>query len=128
MLIPVILCGGSGTRLWPLSRRLHPKQFLSLTGERTLLQDTVARLELLNKAEDKIFFGLMPPDDAEQLTEVEGEKLASWISGELRKHNASRLEEKLRLPAHGNPIDHYGALDVGLKDINQEGPIEQFLI
>ncbi len=47
MLIPVILCGGSGTRLWPLSRRLHPKQFLSLTGERTLLQDTVARLEPL---------------------------------------------------------------------------------
>ncbi|SVC27234.1 uncharacterized protein METZ01_LOCUS280088, partial [marine metagenome] len=44
VLIPVILCGGSGTRLWPLSRRLHPKQFLSLTGERTLLQDTVARL------------------------------------------------------------------------------------
>ena len=47
MLIPVILCGGSGTRLWPLSRRLHPKQFLSLAGERTLLQDTVARLEPL---------------------------------------------------------------------------------
>jgi len=68
--------------------------------------DTVARLELLNKAEDKIFFGLMPPDDAEQLTEVEGEKLASWISGELRKHNASRLEEKLRLPAYGNYVDH----------------------
>ncbi len=43
----MILCGGSGTRLWPLSRRLHPKQFLSLTGERTLLQDTVARLEPL---------------------------------------------------------------------------------
>jgi mono/diheme cytochrome c family protein len=68
--------------------------------------DTVARLELLNKAEDKIFFGLMPPDDAGQLTEAEGEKLASWISGELRKHNASRLEEKLRLPAYGNYVDH----------------------
>jgi mannose-1-phosphate guanylyltransferase/mannose-6-phosphate isomerase len=44
MLIPVILSGGSGTRLWPLSRELHPKQLLPLVGERTMLQDTVARL------------------------------------------------------------------------------------
>ena len=41
---PVILCGGSGTRLWPLSRTLLPKQFLPLTGTRTLLQDTALRL------------------------------------------------------------------------------------
>ena len=47
MLIPVILCGGSGTRLWPLSRQLHPKQFLSVSGEKTLLQDTVDRLNTL---------------------------------------------------------------------------------
>jgi mannose-1-phosphate guanylyltransferase/mannose-6-phosphate isomerase len=44
MLIPVILSGGSGTRLWPLSRELYPKQLLPLVGERTMLQDTVARL------------------------------------------------------------------------------------
>lgn len=43
-LVPVIMAGGSGTRLWPLSRTLYPKQFLSLTGEYTMLQDTVARL------------------------------------------------------------------------------------
>lgn len=43
-MIPVILSGGSGTRLWPLSRAMHPKQFLSLTTEHTLLQDTVLRL------------------------------------------------------------------------------------
>ena len=41
--VPVILAGGSGTRLWPLSRADYPKQFLSLAGERTLLQDTVLR-------------------------------------------------------------------------------------
>jgi mannose-1-phosphate guanylyltransferase/mannose-6-phosphate isomerase len=41
--VPVILCGGSGSRLWPMSRRLLPKQFLPLVGERTLFQDTALR-------------------------------------------------------------------------------------
>jgi len=41
---PFILCGGAGTRLWPLSRALHPKQLLALEGTRSLLQDTVARV------------------------------------------------------------------------------------
>ena len=44
MIIPIILCGGSGTRLWPLSRKSYPKQLLALTGEDTLLQQTVGRL------------------------------------------------------------------------------------
>ncbi len=44
MIIPVILSGGSGTRLWPLSRALYPKQLLSLVGEKTMLQETVLRL------------------------------------------------------------------------------------
>jgi len=44
MLIPVILSGGAGTRLWPLSRELYPKQLLPLLGEHTMLQDTVLRL------------------------------------------------------------------------------------
>src|SRR5216683_2246032 len=41
---PVILCGGTGTRLWPLSRRLLPKQFLPLVTNRTMLQDTILRI------------------------------------------------------------------------------------
>lgn len=45
MLVPLILSGGSGTRLWPLSRRLHPKQLLPLTGSATMLQQTVQRVE-----------------------------------------------------------------------------------
>lgn len=42
---PVILAGGSGTRLWPVSRSHYPKQFLPLTGEQTLLQQTAERLD-----------------------------------------------------------------------------------
>jgi mannose-1-phosphate guanylyltransferase/mannose-6-phosphate isomerase len=44
---PVVLAGGSGTRLWPLSRESFPKQLLRLTGEKTLLQDTITRLDSL---------------------------------------------------------------------------------
>jgi mannose-1-phosphate guanylyltransferase/mannose-6-phosphate isomerase len=44
MLVPVILAGGSGTRLWPLSRELYPKQFLALTGKNTMLQETITRV------------------------------------------------------------------------------------
>ncbi|MGZ0784460.1 mannose-1-phosphate guanylyltransferase/mannose-6-phosphate isomerase [Pseudomonas saponiphila] len=43
-MIPVILSGGSGSRLWPLSRKQFPKQFLALTGEHTLFQQTLERL------------------------------------------------------------------------------------
>lgn len=50
MLVPVIMAGGSGTRLWPLSRALHPKQFLPLLGESTMLQATINRLKQLDVA------------------------------------------------------------------------------
>lgn len=45
---PVILSGGSGTRLWPVSRKHHPKQFLKLTSEKTMLQETALRLTEYN--------------------------------------------------------------------------------
>jgi len=47
-MIPVIMAGGSGTRLWPLSRTAFPKQFLSLGYDETMLQQTVSRLDGLN--------------------------------------------------------------------------------
>lgn len=45
MIIPVILAGGSGSRLWPLSRQHYPKQLLKLFGDRTMLQQTLLRLD-----------------------------------------------------------------------------------
>lgn len=50
-IIPVILCGGSGTRLWPLSRSGFPKQFLCLTGEESLFQQAARRLSELGSTD-----------------------------------------------------------------------------
>lgn len=47
-ILPVVMAGGSGTRLWPLSRSLYPKQFLSLVDDASLLQGTLLRLENLD--------------------------------------------------------------------------------
>jgi len=56
-LIPVILCGGTGTRLWPLSRSTYPKQYWNLTGKnkQTLLQQTQLRLEGIQGISEPIF-------------------------------------------------------------------------
>jgi mannose-1-phosphate guanylyltransferase/mannose-6-phosphate isomerase len=51
---PVILCGGSGARLWPLSRSGYPKQFLCLTGEDSLFQQAAKRLSVLGEAGDEV--------------------------------------------------------------------------
>src|ERR1700728_3250127 len=52
--IPVILSGGAGTRLWPLSREMYPKQLLALTGKQTMLQDTATRLAGISGARPPI--------------------------------------------------------------------------
>ena len=48
MITPIILAGGTGSRLWPLSRSSYPKQFLKLLGNSSMLQTTFSRLEGLN--------------------------------------------------------------------------------
>jgi mannose-1-phosphate guanylyltransferase/mannose-6-phosphate isomerase len=53
-IVPVVLCGGSGTRLWPMSSPERPKQLLRLAGEHTMLQETLLRLRHLRSA-------LLPP-------------------------------------------------------------------
>ncbi len=58
---PVILSGGSGTRLWPMSREAYPKQFLPLTSEHTMLQETVRRLNGLDEEHPRHAIGLIDP-------------------------------------------------------------------
>ena len=50
MLIPVVLAGGAGSRLWPLSRELYPKQFLPVIGEQSMLQNTLQRVGAIEEA------------------------------------------------------------------------------
>ena len=65
-----------------------------------------ARLDLLNAAQEHLFFGKMPPEEAEQPSTAERQLLANWIAGELNKHDASKLAEKLRYPEYGNYVAH----------------------
>jgi len=58
---PVILSGGAGTRLWPLSREAYPKQFLPLTSEHTMLQETVRRLDGLDEEHPRQAIGMLDP-------------------------------------------------------------------
>lgn len=57
MIIPVVLAGGSGTRLWPMSRKLYPKQMLNLTGEHTMIQNTLLRLAGFEKMTQPVIIG-----------------------------------------------------------------------
>ena len=54
MIFPVILCGGSGTRLWPLSRSSYPKQFVQFEKNRTLFKDTVNRAKKIKNSSEPI--------------------------------------------------------------------------
>ena len=54
MLLPVIMAGGTGSRLWPMSRELYPKQFLRLYGQHSMLQETITRLSGLDTCEPMV--------------------------------------------------------------------------
>ena len=92
MLIPLILSGGSGTRLWPISRKNQPKQFLSLTGDGTLFQQTIARtrslpdiaVPIVVASEDHRFLA------AEQLLES-GIKTATIVLEPLARNTAPAI-------------------------------------
>ena len=72
----LILAGGSGERFWPLSRRARPKQLLSLVSKKTLLDETVARLE-----------GLIPPERILILTNAEQESAVRKLVRDFPKEN-----------------------------------------
>ncbi len=63
-------------------------------------------LELLNQMQEQVHFKFMPPDEAEPLAVAERQTLLDWISQELYRHDASKLEEKLARPDYGNDVDH----------------------
>ena len=75
------------------------------------------RLALLNKVQEQLYFEQMPPPEEDQLTMVERARLESWVSTELRKHNASKLEDKLRKPEYGNYVDHNKLFSGEYKDV-----------
>ncbi len=99
---PVILSGGSGTRLWPLSREYYPKQLLALTSELTLLQETVSRLHKIEGSDEtsEKFLDITTPIIvcneehrflvAEQLRQME-EKAASIILEPVGRNTAPAL-------------------------------------
>jgi len=76
-----------------------------------------ARLDLLNKAQEQLFLGQMPPGDEEQPTAAERARLAEWVSQELHKNNASKLEGKLQKPEFGNYVNHEQLFSGEFKDL-----------
>ena len=65
------------------------------------------RLDLLNRVQEQIFIKEMPPRKKKtQPSDTERQQLYDWMSAELRKHDASKFEEKLRYPSYGNLINH----------------------
>ncbi len=92
MIIPVILAGGSGSRLWPLSRKHYPKQLLKLFGETTMLQQTLLRLDGVPELGDPI---VVCNEEhrfmvAEQLHEI-GQSKASILLEPVARNTAPAL-------------------------------------
>ena len=132
---PVILCGGSGTRLWPKSRKMLPKQLLSLTGEQTMLQQTLDRVREFGQPiivcnEDHRFMV------AQQAQEVGFEEI-TLITEPMGRNTAPAIAFAAIAAARDNaetnllvlPADHlledveqfHHAVDVGLQQSNIGG-------
>ena len=130
---PVILSGGSGARLWPLSRKQHPKQYLSLADEQTMLQATIQRLQGLENLGSPIIICNQEHRFlvAEQLQQINIEKstiilepegkntapaiaaAAHYITTKIRGHDLNSIGIKDRVPLSPNsqlilvlPADH----------------------
>jgi len=103
---PLLLCGGSGTRLWPLSRKSYPKQFAEFRGETSLFQSSVERLSGSGFGAPVIVTGA----DyrfvvTEQLAAIETGALATLIEPEARNTAPAVLAGALSLEAHNEGAD-----------------------
>ena len=109
-IVPVILCGGSGTRLWPRSRAARPKPFLPLVGDQTLFEATLARC-----ARDEEFAAPVVVTGGQHLTHVEAQLVDAAtqvvVEPEARNTAAAIALAALRLPADAVmlvcPSDHH---------------------
>ena len=101
----IILCGGSGTRLWPLSRTLRPKQLLALNGEQTLLQQTASRL--------------LAHVDAANLFTVTHEDHKFEVKGQLAEVAPEAVVNVLAEPCARNTLP---AIAWAVDKINQQDP------
>jgi hypothetical protein len=75
-----------------------------------------AQLELMNKVQEQLFFGTMPPEQEEQPTNAERQRLTGWLSSVLKKYHATTFESKLLLPQGGNYVDHDKLFSGEIKD------------
>ena len=96
-LIPLILSGGAGTRLWPLSWGDHPKQFLKLTSEKTMIQETLLRLKGLELGSPIISCG------------VSHRFLVAQQIGEVMDQMLSNASSKVKPTILLEPIPHQSA-------------------
>jgi len=124
----IIIAGGFGTRLWPMSRKLYPKQYLALAGELSMLQETLKRLEGLDATppvivcnEEQRFMVAeqmrrMGLEDVTIILEPEGRNTAPAIAlAALHTVQADRDPLLLVLPAD-HLIDHQQAFHAGIQN------------
>ena len=109
--LPVILSGGSGTRLWPMSRKLLPKQFLPLLSQHTLFQETALRVASMPGCESPI---VVCNDEqrflaAEQLREI-GVEAAPTILEPVGRNTAPAIALAALAARERNPQAHAGRL------------------
>ncbi len=123
--MPVILCGGSGTRLWPLSRSGFPKQFLCLDGDASLLQQTAQRLMALKSTEIELSSPIVVTNEEhrfvvqEQMREV-GILPKSLLLEPVGRNTAPALTlaALASLESGGDPVLIVAASDQTVKDVH----------
>ncbi len=87
-----------------------------------------ARLDVMNRIHEKVHFEEMPPKKKDQPTEAERKQLEDWLAVILHENNASKLEDKLRMPDYGNKLAHDKLFSGKYKDLPGYTPERRWLI